>query len=468
MIDIVKTQRPYKRYGSAIRAWKSRRREVLLSGPAGTGKSRACLEKLHFCADKYAGMRGLIVRKTRTSLTQTALTTFEKHVLPDGCLGDILHFRTSEQEYRYPNGSVIAVGGLDKASKIMSAEFDMIYVQEATELLEEDWEALTTRLRNNVMPYQQLIADCNPTYPTHWLKLRADRGVTLLLESRHEDNPSVTPEYLATLDALTGVRKKRLRDGIWAAADGLVYEEWDPAIHKVSLAQLQAWRILTADERIDRTGTKRVIAGVDWGWTNPGYIGVNALDADDRLYLIHEVYRTQRTDDWWVEQGKALKARYGIEAFICDPAMPAYIAKFKAAGLNPIEADNDIAAGVNDFRERLHVAGDTRPRFYLYEYSLKEQDERRVEGHEPFCIDQEILEYVWPKAQDGKPIKELPVATNNHALDAERYVCRHLAGPTASASIAAVIARNERQQQREQEQRTPRMIVQPERKGYWQ
>jgi hypothetical protein len=36
--------------------------EVLLAGPAGTGKSRAALEKLNFLALKYPGFRGLIVK----------------------------------------------------------------------------------------------------------------------------------------------------------------------------------------------------------------------------------------------------------------------------------------------------------------------------------------------------------------------------------------------------------------------
>src|SRR5579859_373605 len=429
-----KEQRPYKRYGAALTAWKSRRRELVLSGPAGTGKSRACLEKLHFCADKYAGMRGLIVRKTRTSVTQTAMVTFEQKVLPEGWLGNIIHFRSSEQEYRYPNGSIIAVGGLDKSSKIMSSEWDMIYVQEATELSEDGWESLTTRLRNNVMPYQQLLADCNPGPPTHWLKLRADRGLVLMLESRHEDNPSVTPEYIATLDALTGVRYLRLRKGIWAAAEGLVYEEWNPAIHKVSRSKLVEWQILTSTGAMNRNGARRVIAGVDWGWKNPGTILVFALDADDRLFLIHEVYRTQRTDDWWTEQAVQLKKMYGIREFICDPAMPAYIAKFKLAGLNAIEANNEIAAGVNDMRECLQIASDGRPRFYVYEYALRDRDETRVEKYLPFCFDGEILEYVWPKDQEGKPVKELPVAVNNHALDASRYVCRWLSKDTPSSA----------------------------------
>jgi phage terminase large subunit len=63
-------------------------------------------------------------------------------------------------------------------------------------LNQEDWEAIITRLRNWKMPYQQLIGDCNPDSPTHWLKARSGAGGPLvMLESRHEDNPCLRDEF---------------------------------------------------------------------------------------------------------------------------------------------------------------------------------------------------------------------------------------------------------------------------------
>ena len=431
--DFPKDTRPFEPRGAAIKAIRTKRREVLLSGPAGTGKSTVCLQKLHACARKYPGMRGLIVRQTRTSLTQTAMVTFERKVLPEGWLGTFVRFRTQEQQYEYVNGSILAVGGLDKPSKIMSSEYDICYCMEATEVSEEAWESITTRLRNGVMPYQQLIADCNPGPPTHWLKQRCDRGVTLMLESKHEDNPSVTREYLATLDALTGVRYLRLRKGIWAAAEGMVYEQWNSSIHKVSKEQLITWGILT-EEGKRGTAVKSVYASVDWGYTNPGVILVWFIDGDGRMYLIREVYMTQKVDDWWVKQGQTLKAEYGITHFFCDPAEPAYITKFKVNGLNALEATNDITPGISAVQSRLNLAGDGRPRLYLYEYSLLDRDQTLVDAHKPFCSEGEILEYVWPKAQDGKPVKEKPVDMNNHALDCWRYMAMYLDSATANAT----------------------------------
>lgn len=240
-------QRAYQPYGAALDLLYDKRGEIVLSGPAGTGKSRACLEKLHLCALKYPRMRGLIIRKTRESLSEAALVTYEDKVLPEGspiAQGARRNFR---QVYPYSNGSQIIVGGLDKPAKIMSTEFDMIYVQEAVELDLVDWLALTTRLRNGVMPYQQLIADCNPDAPTHWLYVRSQGAHLAMYYSRHEDNPRlfdqvtgvITEEgriYIERLDRLgtknpetgeiEGTEYFRLRKGQWVQATGIIFGVW--------------------------------------------------------------------------------------------------------------------------------------------------------------------------------------------------------------------------------------------------
>src|SRR6478672_11979924 len=109
-------EKPYMAYGAAMQLMRSTRREVLLAGPAGTGKSRACLEKLNLIASQVP-IRGAIVRKVRKSLTQSAMVTFEEKVLP---AGNIVKFHEGDQEYRYPSGARIMVSGLDDAEKLKS------------------------------------------------------------------------------------------------------------------------------------------------------------------------------------------------------------------------------------------------------------------------------------------------------------------------------------------------------------
>ncbi len=53
------------------------------------------------------------------------------------------------------------------------------------------------------------------------------------LISRHEDNPSLTPEYLDRLSQLTSHRRARLYLGIWAAAEGAVFPEFEEATHVI-------------------------------------------------------------------------------------------------------------------------------------------------------------------------------------------------------------------------------------------
>jgi hypothetical protein len=392
--------------------------EVLLAGPAGTGKSRADLEKLHLAARKYPGMRGLMARKTRASLTESAMVTFQQKVLHPA-EGVIFHHES--QEYRYPNGSVIVVAGLDKASKVMSSEYDLAYVQEATELTEDDWESITTRLRNGVMPYQQLLADCNPGPPTHWLKQRANAGKTLLIESRHKDNPTLWDRvlqrwteqgaaYIAKLDALTGVRHARLRKGIWAAAEGMVYDGWDQAIHLVDRDKV----------RINAAWPRFWV--VDFGYTNPFVWQEWAEDPDGRLYRIREIYRTQRlVEDHARDILAATKGEPRPQAVICDHDAEDRATLEKHLGIKTIAATKNVSAGIQAVASRLKPAGDGRPRLFLVRDALVMRDPELVEAKLPTCTEEEIESYVW---QDKKA-KDAPVKENDHGMDTTRYMVAH-------------------------------------------
>jgi len=288
------TAAPYEPKGAALDLLYCRDPEVLIEGPADTGKSRACLTKLDLLAVKYPKMRGGLFRKTRVSLTQTAMVTLEDKVLPQP---SGVRFHHEEQEYRYPNGSVLIVCGLDDAEKIKSLELDVAYVQEATELELGDWEILRSRLRHDVMPYRQLIGDCNPAGPDHWLNQRCRAGATTRLRSRHEDNPSITPERLAALDALTGYRYRRLRLGEWCAADGMFFPEWDPARHVVAARPIPPhWPRWTA---------------TDYGYAAPFCTLFFARDpATRRVYVHGELYAAGRRD---AEQADLVAARIARE-----------------------------------------------------------------------------------------------------------------------------------------------------------
>lgn len=411
-------------YGAALDLFHSRESEVLLNGPAGTGKSRACLEKLHALALANPRMRGLIVRKTRESLGSTALVTWREHVAKEAIETGIVDFYggSAEQppQYRYSNGSSIAIGGMDKSTKIMSSEYDTAYVQEAIELTEDDWESITTRLRNGKITFQQLIADTNPSTPTHWLKQRSDRNDLVMMESRHEDNPTLFDQetgeptetgraYLAKLDKLTGVRKLRLRNGLWVAAEGLIYEEFDPAIH------------LLDPFKVPKSWTR--YWSVDFGYTNPFVLQMWAEDPDGRLYLYREIYRTRRLVEDHARHALELSAdEPKPAAVICDHDAEDRATLERHLGMKTEAAHKAVSAGIQAVQSRQKVAGDGVARIFIVRGAVADPDPDLVESKKPSCTADEVPGYVW----SDKSTKEQPVKQDDHGCDAKRYLVAYV------------------------------------------
>lgn len=420
----------YTAYGAAAEYFDYTGPEVVMGGPAGTGKTRAGLEKVNYLAVNVPRFRALLVRKTLASLKSSALVTFDEKVRPD-LAGAIFRGETAKRppRYVYANGAEIVIGGMDKASKVMSSEYDFIYVPEATELTEGEWEALSSRLRNGAAPFQQLAGDCNPDAPEHWLKKRAERGQLLLIESRHEDNPTVTLDYLARLDALTGVRKARLRYGIWAAAEGMVYEsEWDAARNLVNLRDIQQKQ---PDGTLAIPGTWPRFLSIDIGYTNPFVCQWWAEDPDGRAYRYRELYMTQRLVRDHAADIMRL-SRWGERggdpfphAIYVDPSAAEAKAQLRqhlgAAGRWVRDANNEVTQGIQAVQARMRPAGDGVPRLFLVRDALVERDRALVERKLPTCTEEEIPGYIWDE-RGGKK-REQVVKENDHGCDAMRYFC---------------------------------------------
>lgn len=433
--------------GAAREILSDRSPEVLVVGAAGTGKSYAALYKIHLmclmngacepdCSREHEhhdrGMRALMVRKTLRSLTSTGLVTFREQVAKDAIEQGLLKWYGGSSErpaqYQYSNGSVIVVGGLDNADKIMSAEYDVIFIQEGTDCTIDDWEKCNSRLRNGRTSFQQLLADCNPQQPTHPLKRRCDDGLTKMLISRHEDNPRLFDragemtaygrDYMRRLDNLTGVRKERLRFGRWAAAEGMIYEDWRLDVH------ISERKILPLD-------WPRVW-GVDFGFTNPFVWQMWAIDPDGRMYLEKEIYRTRTLVEDHCKQIMRVVAdsngkwRYPRpQAIVCDHDAEDRATLERHLGLGTVAANKNVSEGIQAMQVRLRVAGDGLPRMFVCRDSLVSMDEELKQAGKPVKFADEIEGYVWEPAPDGKVDKDRPLKLNDHSMDTARYVVAH-------------------------------------------
>lgn len=415
-------QRPYEPHGAALALFYDRAPEIVVSGPAGTGKSRACLEKLHLCASKYPRMRGLIIRKTRESLSEAALVTYEDKVLPENSPIADGPRRNFRQVYTYPNKSQVVVGGLDKPGKVMSTEYDLIYVQEAVELDLADWLALTTRLRNNVMPYQQLIADCNPDAPTHWLWVRTQSALTKMLHSRHEDNPrlfrggALTDEgriYIERLDRLghrnpetgeiEGTEYQRLRQGLWVQATGLIFDVWADGPPDGNVTDVADYE----------DGAGAVVWFVDDGYvgSRDGATGQWTADSHPRVFLLAQL-RHDGTINVFAESDRAgvLSDVHVAEVLALPYPRPDYAVVDKSAAelkgrLHAVQiytrnGPADVEESIKELRRALAL--DTNGR-------------RRVRVH-PRCRNLRAEMASYRRDANGKIIKAF-----DHSIDALRY-----------------------------------------------
>lgn len=407
--------------------------EVIISGPYETGKTIGAIHRLHSDMARYPGARGLMVRKTYKSLISSAVVTYEQKVLPyppDDPRCPIKKLGKSHPEwYDYPNGARLYLGGMDRPDKFLSAEFDRIYVNQAEEITLDDWEKLTGRAtgRAGNVPYAQSIGDCNPGAPTHWIRSRERLKV---FYSKHEDNPvlydpatgEITEQgkrTMATLDALTGVRYKRGRLGLWVAAEGQVYDGYDEALHIV--------------DRFDIPADWRRIRAVDFGFTNPFVCLWIAIDHDGRMFVYRQLYRTQRLVEDHAADIKRLSDGERIEATVTDHDAEDR-ATLERHGVLTTAAQKEISPGIQSVATRLRKAGDNKPRLYIMRDTLIERDKSLSEKFKPCCIEDEFPVYLWPKAMDGKPIKEIPVDENNHAMDALRYAVRYVDRGRATSS----------------------------------
>lgn len=433
-MNMMTSEVTFRPRGAVAELFRCRAPEVLLSGGTGTGKSVGALMKIHLACLTRPKVRAVILRKTHASLTGSTLTTFREKVAREAIeTRMVVFYGGSQQEpaaFRYRNGSTILVGGLDKASRLLSTEFDLIFVDEAIEVSSDDLDTLTTRLRNGVLSYQQMIMCTNPGPPTHHLKKRADTGRCVLLHSRHEDNPRMydadrgqwTDEgqrYLTRLESIQGVEYERRRWGKWVAADGLIYDKWEEQTNVVDSFPIpHDWT---------RWWT------IDWGFTAPFVWQDWREDPDGRLYLVREFVKTQQiVEDHVREIKRMVLDRNGgwlgpiPTAVICDHDATDRATFERHMELATVPARKGRTAGIQAMQSRIGKASDGKPRLMVFRDAVRFRDPVMAEAMKPVGLREEIAGYVWAvKPNSGGDLKEEPHKENDHSMDAARYMCAH-------------------------------------------
>jgi PBSX family phage terminase large subunit len=386
--------------GAVQMCWGDKSPEFIVCGPADSSKTFGLLMRLDALCWKYPNLQAAIIRKRYTDLTGSVVQTYLRKIVK---LDAISVFGGEHpQWFDYPTGSRIWLGGIDKPGKSLSTERDFIYVNQAEELELEDWETLTTRTsgRAGNSPYSQLFGDCNPSFRSHWIPARAKEGKLVLYNSKHTDNPELFDDNgtitekgkkrLLSLSSLTGMRRKRLFEGEWATAEGVVYDSFSVSIHVKHRdpGEFQYW-CLSMDE----------------GYTNPAAIILIGVDGDMRIHIAEEFYETGKLQSQVVDTAKEMAHSIGGRIAVCvvDSSAAGLIADLKDVGLPAEPHHGRVLDGIAIVQELLKVQGDGLPRLTI----------------DPSCVNaiNEFESYVW------KPGKDEPIKENDHIADSVRYFC---------------------------------------------
>lgn len=425
--------------GNAGRLHQCRDKIVLYDGARGTGKTMPASWKWVLYCLQNPGSRGLVIRKTRASMSQTTLVTLES-VLAQAC-PEALTGCSREHVHRYGVGdSEIVVSGIDLESRQRSGEYSWIWIDEANEVTREDIESLLGCLRWPVKDYYQMCLTTNPDSDEHPLWKMFKEGKLTRIQSKHEDNPFVTEDYMNTLRLLTGVRKKRFLEGIWTAAEGQVLDQWDKDYNLIDCPEDK-----DGLPDYDALHVSWYFASVDWGLRVAGCMCIWGVCLDGSILLVKECYYSQKTGGWWCDRLCELDKVFHLRAIVCDPSDPAAIMDFNTRLGYPTEGPQAIAWGATNKRGTMNMS-DRAGLWQLCEMVAQKKlrvlrdcahsgvdadgvafgpiDPHLREAGLPTCSVEEVSGYVWMRDKNGHYIKDVTdPKVPDHGMDAWRYAC---------------------------------------------
>lgn len=366
----------------------------------GTGKTVAGVVRSIRAALGWIGKKqiqtpnlGMVTAPTYVMLKDATLRTF-LDIAGNVGEGVVKAFNQSDMRITLVNGSEILFRSIDKPERLRGVSLSWWYGDEAALYPESVWKIMLGRLRQ----FRQAGSAWLTTSPRgrNWIwRVFVDRKTKThkIVSARTDQNPFLAKEFVDALKAeYTGDYADQELGGKFVAYAGLIYSEYYEQVHRVNQTPVQF---------------KQVVAGVDWGWTNPGVILVGGVDVDGRLWIVHEEYKRQRRIEDWVNVAVELGARWGISKWWCDPAEPDYIRKFVTGGLAAEGADNQVLPGIQAVKKRLVVRSDGKPRLL-------------ISGGAANTL-AEFEEYHWAQKRDGT-LAEAPVKASDHAMDALRYL----------------------------------------------
>jgi hypothetical protein len=270
--------------------------EGFAGGAAGPGKTDLLIVGAleHVDHPKY---HGLILRRTFPRLQEIIDRCHDLYPEFGGQWVAKLH------RFEFPSGAKITLGHCqheDSKRDYHGKEFQHIAFDELTEFEQSQYEFIAlSRSRSTIPELKSKVRSAsNPGGIGHsWVKERFVDVATpgrryidpktglsrIFIPGTVEDNPTLfdnDPDYLARLEALPELEKKRLRYGVWDAFEGQAFPELSARVH------------MCAPFDIPPEWERYCV--LDWGYAKPFSVGWYAVDYDNVIYRYREWYGCKR------------------------------------------------------------------------------------------------------------------------------------------------------------------------------
>ena len=349
---------------------------ISLQGSSRSAKTYNVLIYLITYLLQHNNIRLSIVRKTLPAIKGSVLIDF-KEILIRMNLWDDKQFNKTELIYKFSNGSWVEFFSTDDEQKIRGRKRDILFVNEANEISQMEWQQLKMRTTKFA------ILDYNPSFSEdHWIESENKDSDTYHFISTYLDNPFLEQKIIDDIEKLKDKNKS-----LWT-------------VYGLGLRAVIEGRIFESYEIIEKIPeyVKRHWIGMDFGYTNDPTAICNVAIFEDNLYIDEICYNTRMLTNDII---KVLKANAEGLKIISESADPRMIQEIYNSGLN-IHAVNKFPGSINAGLDKMK------------EFNIK-ITKRSVN------VKKEFDNYVFAQNKDGGFIN-VPVDTLNHQIDAVRYV----------------------------------------------
>jgi len=361
------------------------KRYRILYGGAGSGKSHFVAQEtiLNMLNNKH--MNYLVVRKVGKTLRNSVFRLLTD-LINEYNLNGYFNINKTEMSISCLSGAKLITSGLDDVEKLKSITgINRIWIEEASEITEKDFNQLDLRLRGVSSVNYQMTLTFNPISELHWLKktfFDVGKPNSFVLKTTYLDNKFLDKEYRRVLNHLQEEDYQYYRIyalGEWGTLGNLIYTNWE----KKNLTKMQF---------------DNIFHGVDFGFSNDptAYVKLHYDKKHKTIYILDELYQTDMFIDELAAELKDKVNNY----VMCDSSEPRSIEDLRRHGINARAAKkgpDSVEHGIK-FIQRHKIIVDSS------------------------CINtiKELTSYKWKEDKNGNVLPK-PVDANNHILDALRY-----------------------------------------------